>query len=268
MSAVEDRLALLQRLGKKYGGTVAAMLQRKEELREQLSQLEEVDYREARLEKDLEELRKTYLLKAGELSCKRHEAAQRLAEVVEQTLAALDMPRARFAARFDERESAEAAPDSPFTPLGIDRVEFVLSANPGEELKPLARIASGGELSRILLALKGILSRQGDAETLIFDEVDAGIGGRTAELVGLQLKRLAEREQVICITHLPQIACYGDHHFKVAKQAGAKETLTDISLLSPEDRVEELSRMLGGISISEKTRAHAREMLLGAQQRS
>jgi DNA repair protein RecN (Recombination protein N) len=268
LSALEDRLALLQRLGKKYGGTVAAMLQRKEELREQLSQLEEIDYREARLERDLDEVRKTYLLKAGELSRKRHDAAQRLAELVERTLAALDMPRARFAAKFGEREPTEAAPDPPFTPLGIDRVEFVLSANPGEELKPLARIASGGELSRILLALKGILSRQGDAETLIFDEVDAGIGGRTAELVGLQLKRLAGREQVICITHLPQIACYGDCHFKVAKQTGAKETLTDICLLSPEDREEELSRMLGGISISEKTRAHAREMLLGARQRS
>ena len=266
LATVEERLALLQRLGKKHGGTVAAMLQRMAELRDQVSQLEEVDYREARLEKELEEWRRKYLLKAGELSQQRHEAAQRLAEFVEQTLAVLDMPRARFAARFEEKDDAEAVP--PFTPLGIDRVEFVLSANPGEELKPLARIASGGELSRILLALKGILSRQDDAETMIFDEVDAGIGGRTAELVGLQLKRLAEREQVICITHLPQIACYGDHHFKVTKEAGAEETSTRIHLLSSDDRVEELSRMLGGISISEKTRAHAREMLQEAQQRS
>jgi DNA repair protein RecN (Recombination protein N) len=268
LAALEDRLALLQRLGKKYGGTVAAMIERKEELREQLLQLEEVDYREAHLERELEELRESYLLKAEELSGKRHEAAHQLANVVERTLAALDMPRARFAVRFEESKPNDAATNPPFTPSGIDLLEFVLSANPGEELKPLARIASGGELSRILLTLKGILSRQGDAETLIFDEVDAGIGGRTAELVGLQLKRLAEREQVICITHLPQIACYGDHHYKVQKEAGAKETLTQIRLLSPEDRVEELSRMLGGISISEKTRAHAGEMLQRAQQRS
>jgi DNA repair protein RecN (Recombination protein N) len=268
LSAVEERLALLQRLGKKYGGTVTAMLQRMEELREQLSHLEEVDYQEARLEKALEELRKTYLLKAGALSQERAEAAQRLAEFVEQTLAVLDMPRARFAAGFGEKNPAEPAPDPPFTPLGIDHVEFLLSANPGEELKPLARIASGGELSRILLALKGILSRRGDPETLIFDEVDAGIGGRTAELVGLQLKRLAESQQVICITHLPQIACYGHYHYKVTKQAGTEETLTNIHLLSFDDQVEELSRMLGGISISEKTRAHAREMLQEAQQRS
>jgi DNA repair protein RecN (Recombination protein N) len=268
LSAVEERLALLQRLGKKYGGTVAAMQQSMEELREKLSQLEEVDYREARLESELEELRKAYLVKAGELSQKRQEAAQRLAESVEQTLALLDMPRARFAAKFHEKEPAAGTPDPPFTPQGIDRVEFVLSANPGEDLKSLARIASGGELSRILLALKGILSRQGDAETLIFDEVDSGIGGRTAELVGLQLKRLAGRQQVICITHLPQIACYGDQHFKVTKKAGAEETQTNIHLLPFGDRVEELSRMLGGISISEKTRAHAREMLQEAQQRS
>jgi DNA repair protein RecN (Recombination protein N) len=233
-----------------------------------LSQLEEVDYRETRLEKELEELRENYIAKAQDLSGKRHEAALQLSRVVERTLDALDMPRARFAVRFAENEATEEASNAAFTPLGMDRLEFVLSANPGEEMKPLARIASGGELSRILLALKGILSRQGDAETLIFDEVDAGIGGRTAELVGLQLKRLAEREQVICITHLPQIACYGDYHYKVQKQAEAEKTLTRISLLSPEDRVEELSRMLGGISISEKTRAHAREMLQGAKQHS
>ena len=268
LAAVEDRLGLLQRLGKKYGGTVAAMIERRDELRRQLAQLEEGDYREARLEKELEELRRGYLKKAGELSQKRRETAERLVVRVEKTLEVLDMPRARFAARFQDQDLTPGAPDPPFTPLGIDRVEFVLSANPGEELKPLARIASGGELSRILLALKGILSRPEDAETLIFDEVDAGIGGRTAELVGLQLKRLAERQQIICITHLPQIACYGDHHFRVAKEAGTDTTQTTIHRLSLEDRVEELARMLGGITISEKTRAHAREMLRGARERS
>jgi DNA repair protein RecN (Recombination protein N) len=216
----------------------------------------------------LEELRKACLLKARELSHKRHEAALQLAASVEQTLTLLDMPRTRFAAKFQEQGSAETPADPPLTPVGIDRVEFVLSANPGEDLKPLARIASGGELSRILLALKGILSSQGDAETLIFDEVDAGIGGRTAELVGLQLKRLAARQQVVCITHLPQIACYGDYHFKVTKEAGAEETSTNIHLLSSDEREEELARMLGGISISERTRAHAREMLQGAQRHS
>jgi DNA repair protein RecN (Recombination protein N) len=268
LAAVEERLAVLQRLGKKHGGSVIAMMERLDELREHLSRLEEGDEHEVRLKKELEELRKAYLVKARDLSQERHEVAERLAKTVEQTLALLDMPGARFAAKFHEREPSPTGIEPPLTPTGIDRVEFVLSANPGEELKPLARVASGGELSRILLALKGILSFQGDAETLIFDEVDAGIGGRTAELVGLQLKRLAAGEQVVCITHLPQIACYGDHHFKVIKEAGSQDTQTNIHLLSRDERVEELARMLGGISISEKTRAHARELLQGAKQRS
>jgi DNA repair protein RecN (Recombination protein N) len=140
-------------------------------------------------------------------------------------------------------------------------VEFLLSANPGESLKPLAKVASGGELSRILLALKSLLGLRGEAETLVFDEVDAGIGGRIAELVGLQLKRLAARQQVICITHLPQIACYGRHHYRVAKETRNDETFTQIRLLDREARVDELSRMLGGIAISDTTRAHAEEML-------
>jgi len=268
LAAVEERLALLQRLGKKYGTSVAAMLQKRDELHQQLAQLEAGDYQQTCLEKDLEAHRKDYLQKAGDLSRKRREAAVHLTALVEETLALLDMPKARFATRFLDRDTAPGGADPPFSPSGIDRVEFVLSANPGEDLKPLARIASGGELSRILLALKGILSHQDDAESLIFDEVDAGIGGRTAELVGLQLKRLAKRQQVICITHLPQIACYGDHHFKVAKESGSNTTQTTIQLLDRDERVEELSRMLGGITISEKTRDHAREMLRGAQARS
>jgi len=268
LAAVEERLGLLQRLGKKYGASVAAMLEKRDELHQQLAQLEAGDYQQTRLEKDLEALRKDYLQKAGDLSRKRREAAVRLTASVEETLALLDMPKARFATRFLDRDTAPGGADPPFSPSGIDRVEFVLSANPGEDLKPLARIASGGELSRILLALKGILSHQDDAETLIFDEVDAGIGGRTAELVGLQLKRLAKHQQVICITHLPQIACYGDHHFKVAKESGGNTTQTTIQLLDRDERVEELSRMLGGITISDKTRDHAREMLRGAQERS
>jgi len=269
LAAVEERLALLQRLGKKYGGSVEAMLLRLSELREALGQEENGDLREEQMVKELEQLRQAYLEKARELSRQRREAAEHLSVEVQNTLAALDMSRARFAVSFD-RGGAGAnadgtASDPPFTPTGIDRTEFLLSANPGEDLKPLVRIASGGELSRILLALKSLLSRKGEAETLIFDEVDAGIGGRTAELVGLQLKRLADKHQVICITHLPQIACYGEHHYKVAKETNGEETVTDICILSSKDRVEELARMLGGISISEKTRAHARELLQRAQ---
>lgn len=293
LAAVEERLALLQRLGKKYGGSVSAMLERLKDLRSTLGDEEGADAREERLEKELAKLHDAYLKDAGELSLQRREAAGRLSKEVEKTLRALDMPRARFAVAFDgatldtgagataelrsgkeatatgvepEKEAARAGKDGTtparaFTPNGIDQVEFLLSANPGEDLKPLAKVASGGELSRILLALKSLLSLKGEAETLLFDEVDAGIGGRTAELVGIQLKGLAGRHQVICITHLAQIACYGEHHFQVAKKQSGEETVSSIRPLPEEERVEELARMIGGISISETTREHAAELL-------
>ncbi len=262
LAAVEDRLTQLQRLGKKYGGSLEAMLLRQEELRLGLSGEEDADLREDSLGKSLHELRTRYLAEAAILSEKRRETARGLEMEVGAVLASLDMVRARFQVHFDgPPDDGANAQDPPFTPSGIDRVEFLLSANPGESLKPLAKVASGGELSRILLALKSLLGLRGEAETLVFDEVDAGIGGRIAELVGLQLKRLAARQQVICITHLPQIACYGRHHYRVAKETRNDETFTQIRLLDREARVDELSRMLGGIAISDTTRAHAEEML-------
>ena len=193
------------------------MLARLEELRTMAGESEESDLREEELEKEIESLRLAYLEKAGALSRKRREAALRLSKEVSCSLSELDMPGARFCAQFYEEENPPL-----FSPTGLDRVEFLLSANPGEDLKPLVRVASGGELSRILLALKSLLGRKEEAETLIFDEVDAGIGGRTAELVGVQLKKLSERHQVICITHLPQIACYGKWHYLVQKTGRRK----------------------------------------------
>ena len=257
LALVEDRLALLERLGKKYGRGANEMSARLEELREMAGRGEESSLREEELEKEVESLRLDYLEKAGALSLKRVEAASRLSAEVTAGLAGLDMPHARFGTHFCSRDE-----DSPlFSPTGLDQIEFLLSANPGEDLKPLVKVASGGELSRLLLALKTLASRKDEAETLIFDEVDAGIGGRTAELVGVQLKKLSERHQVVCITHLPQIACYGKWHFLVKKQAGDNETATTIRMLTDQERSEELARMLGGISISERVREHAKELL-------
>jgi len=257
LAVVEDRLALLGRLGKKYGRGANEMSARLEELREMAGRSEESNLREEELEKEVESLRLAYLDKAGVLSLKRNEAAVRLSTEVTSSLAGLDMPHARFGTHFYNRDE-----DSPlFSPTGLDRIEFLLSANPGEDLKPLVKVASGGELSRLLLALKTLASRKEEAETLVFDEVDAGIGGRTAELVGVQLKKLSERHQVVCITHLPQIACYGKWHYLVKKQAGGNETATTIRMLTEPERSEELARMLGGISISAKVREHARELL-------
>ncbi len=262
LTAVEERLAQLQRLAKKYGGSLEAAVERREELKRELSEEGDTDLREESLRKTLDELRDRYLEEAAVLSERRREAARTLETEVRSVLGTLDMARARFEVRFEDvPRCAGGEADPPFTPEGIDRVEFLLSANPGEDPKPLARVASGGELSRILLALKSLLGRKGEAETLVFDEVDAGIGGRTAELVGLQLKRLAARQQVICITHLPQIACYGEHHYRVLKETSGEETFTRVRLLGREERVDELSRMLGGLTVSDTTRAHAEEIL-------
>lgn len=262
LAAVEERLTQLQRLAKKYGGSLEAMLQHRAELKEELAGEEDVDSREDSLRKALDDVRGRYMEQAAILSSKRRDAASVLEEEVRKVLGLLDMVRARFAVHFEEGQPGEAEPREPvFTPTGIDRLEFLLSANPGEDLKPLAKVASGGELSRILLALKSLLGHKGEAETMVFDEVDAGIGGRTAELVGLQLKRLAGRHQVICITHLPQIACYGAHHYRVVKESRDNQTFTQIRLLSRQERIDELSRMLGGIAISDTTRAHAEEIL-------
>lgn len=257
LAAVEERLALLGKLGKKYGSGANEMLQKLEELRKAAGEGEESGVREEELEKRIASLRTAYLEKSTALSLQRREAAERLGSEVASNLAELDMPRARFCARFSEETTGEPL----FSPTGIDRVDFLFSANPGEDVKPLARVASGGELSRVLLAIKGLLSRKGEAETLIFDEVDAGIGGRAAELVGIQLSKLALRHQVICITHLPQIACYGKYHYVVQKQAEGNQTHSSIRMLTESERSEELARMLGGLSISGKAREHAKELL-------
>ncbi len=265
LNEIEDRLALIQRLTKKYGGTVSELIERREELQRAVEEIDDPEAREAELRRRLADLGQAYLDRARDLSDKRRRAAQRLAGEVAAILEHLDLPRARFAVRFDPAEPATGDTDVHFSPAGIDQAEFLLSANPGEDLKPLAKVASGGELSRILLALKSLLGDRDHPETLIFDEVDTGIGGRTAELVGLQLQRLASHHQVICITHLPQIACYGEQHFRVIKESTERETQTTIRPLSRDQRVEELARMLGGVSISRQTRAHAREWLEKSQ---
>jgi DNA repair protein RecN (Recombination protein N) len=148
-----------------------------------------------------------------------------------------------------------------FNPRGIDEIEFYITTNVGEMAKPLNRIASGGELSRIMLAVKKVLAKTGSVGTLIFDEVDSGVGGAVAEDVGKKLKDVAQHHQILCITHLPQIACFGDKHYRVAKTVSDERTITSVDFLSEEERLEEIARMLGGSELTKKTRAHAREML-------
>jgi DNA repair protein RecN (Recombination protein N) len=203
--------------------------------------------------------------KAGVLSKKRKKVAKGLEKSVKNEMSLLDMGGTRFEVRFhDEGESHEDNSEDGMKGIkadGYDRVEFMLSPNIGEELRPLSRIASGGELSRIMLALKTILARTASVETVIFDEVDSGIGGATAEVVGEKLKSLADYHQILCITHLPQIASQGNTHFLVKKRVKERRTQTIISELAPEARVKEIARLLGGKVISPQAMAHAREML-------
>ena len=263
LEQIEDRIELIQKLKRKHGPALAEVIKKKTDLEEELQgivsigeALEEIDGTMKDVYKDMEK-------KAGELSEARHAAARRLKKDIEREIHALRMKAAVFAVVFKEENKGE---DS-FTPKGIDRVEFHLSANPGEIPKPLQRVASGGELSRVILAMKHVLARTGSVGTMVFDEVDSGIGGATAEIVGKKIKDVAGRHQVLCITHLPQIACFGDRHYLVTKAIAGDRTLTTVQALSEEERIEEITRMLSGLEMTDTTRRHAREMLMTAQRR-
>jgi DNA repair protein RecN (Recombination protein N) len=234
-----------------------------------LAAVEDGEAEMAAREGELERMRQQARREAEALSFRRRQTAERLGHAVEDRLRALDMPHSRFTVRFETEQGSQGdgirVGDCLLDMNGMDRITFLFSANPGEEPRPMAKIASGGELSRIVLALKELQAGEMAEETLIFDEVDAGIGGRTADMVGQRLKALAGRHQVICITHLPQIACYGERHFAVRKGIRQARTTTSLEELSGEKRLEEIARMLGGQKISVRTRAHAREMLEQAQ---
>jgi DNA repair protein RecN (Recombination protein N) len=269
MEWVEERLHTLKRLMRKYGGSTREVLAHADGLQQELEASESDEVEIAAKEEELEKIRQQALSEALELSKLRRQAARRLGKAVEKSLVTLDMAKCRFEVRFDQDDGSDSecvrVDEYLLNERGVDRVAFFFSANPGEELRPMASIASGGELSRIVLALKELLAQETVHETLIFDEVDAGIGGRTADRVGQRLRHLARRHQVVCITHLPQIACYGDYHYVVRKSSREGRTTTTMEELSGKERLEEIARMLGGAKISTKTRAHAREMLEQAQ---
>jgi DNA repair protein RecN (Recombination protein N) len=270
---VEERLHTLRRLIQKYGGSTRAVIDHADQLRQELEATESDEVEIGEKEKAVEEIRQKALKQALELSKSRRKTASRLGKAVEKTSASLDMPNCRFEVQFDLEESLAARSGTEAIRVGeylldekgLDRVAFFFSANPGEEVRPMAKIASGGELSRIVLILKELLARKTAQETLIFDEVDSGIGGRTADRVGRSLNGLAQLHQVVCITHLPQIACYGDRHYVVRKSTYKGRTITALEELTGQERLEEIARMLGGEKISAKTRAHAKEMLSRAQ---
>jgi DNA repair protein RecN (Recombination protein N) len=252
LATVENRLDLLQRLTKKYGGDLNAVIEQGHRLRRQLDAIASADHRIEALEVRLQQARTSAEALADKLSARRTAAGQRLTKELRTELATLRMDHAKFEVRLDR---------GALDPRGRDRVEFLFSANEGEPLQPLARVASGGELSRVMLAVKTVLAGADEVPVLIFDEVDAGTGGAAAETVGSRLKRLGRYHQVLCVTHLPQVASQGDHHFRVDKQVRKDRTVTSVTLLNGESRREEIARMLGGATITQKVRATAAEMI-------
>jgi DNA repair protein RecN (Recombination protein N) len=256
LEEIEDRLEVIDRLKRKYGSTIDVILLFKEKVSESLKTYTSDEERLSQLESEFEPLRKEVLALAKTLSEERKRAASQLKKSIERELGSLGMKKITFEILIEP---------SPLSLKGSDRVEFLISPNVGEAVKPLAKIASGGELSRMMLAMKKILARAGGSQILVFDEVDSGIGGAVAEVVGRKLKELSKHHQVICVTHLPQIASFADQHHSVRKEVKQGRTFTVVEKLEKEAITEEIARMLGGMKVTEKTRAHAKEMLDLAQ---
>ena len=257
--ALEERLDSIYTLARKHRvqpGELPALQQR---LLEELESLNADDEALERLGEELTAYARHYQEKATELSGVRQHAAEALAAAVEAEIQRLGMPGGKFSI------ALKASAEGEHPPHGLEQVEFLVSANPGQPLRPLAKVASGGELSRISLAIQVITAQTSRVPTLVFDEVDVGIGGPTAEVVGQLLRRLGERGQVLTVTHLPQVAAQGHHHLFVHKARGRDETHTAVATLQDHERVEEVARMLGGVDLTEQALAHARQMIGTAQ---
>jgi DNA repair protein RecN (Recombination protein N) len=252
LNYIEGRLREIKRLKRKYGGTISEILQRREKIEEELGKISNYEERLKVLRKDIDDLESEIDIYAKELSKKRHEAAERLESAVTKELGEVGIKGGRFVVEFEKKEVSSN---------GCDKVTFLFSANPDEKPKPLTKIASGGELSRIMLVLKEVLARVEGSSVLIFDEADSGIGGAVAEVVGKKIKNLSKTHQVICITHLPQVAKFADIHFRVTKTFRDGKTEVRVKALDDEERIKEVARMLSGLKITEKTIEAAREML-------
>ncbi len=252
LDEVESRLDLIHRLKKKYGATIQEILDYWERSAQELDELTFADERAEKLRGEVADLTGKAKELAAVLSKKRKEAGERFIQSVQQELAYLDMPGVRLTLRLTARELG---------PSGQDGVEFFISANPGEEPKPLSKTASGGELSRVMLSIKNVLAGRGGVGTVIFDEVDTGVSGRAAQKIGLKLAQVAVGRQVICVTHLAQVAAYAGHHSRIYKQVEAERTYTHVEVLDREERVRELARINVGENITSTALDSAREML-------
>lgn len=257
LAEIENRLAEISRLKRKYGGTIESVLEHYDDAAERLNNIETAEFREEELRKKLTALREDYLKNARELHEKRLKAKKEFEKKIEASLKDVSLEKARFEVRIEGDETD----DKSFTAKGFDSIEFYFSANVGESVKPIAKVASGGELSRLMLVLNSATKLSESAKTMVFDEIDAGIGGRVAEAVGLKLKELSKTQQVLCVTHQPQVASLADHHYLVEKATVGNKTKVGVRELVNTEQVEEIARMLTGKEITETARQHAREML-------
>ncbi|MBV8050381.1 MAG: DNA repair protein RecN, partial [Acidobacteriaceae bacterium] len=274
LAEVEDRLALLDRLKRKYGPTLDDVIRLGDEVSRKLSEIENKDEVLAKLQGELSNAAQQYLAAARVISRKRYEAARKLEKIVEAEINDLAM---KSAFRIEMSGTDE---EGNWTASGFDQVVYLISTNPGEPMRPMEEIASGGELSRVMLALKASVeagtgklrvARTGPERqskgpspakrTLIFDEIDTGIGGRAAESVGRKLKALSRGNQVLCVTHLPQIATFADHHYVIEKRVSGQRTKTTVRPIIGEERTEEVARMLSGAKLTETSRKHAEQMI-------
>ncbi len=262
LDEVGKRLDLIMRLKNKYGRTIGEILKKKEEIEKELNNMERVDERIDELGKVLEDSRKKAFELAASLSKKRVEGALKLKKEVEGELASLAMEGTVFDVRVKNEVTPAGSPK--LGEKGMNKVVFFLSPNPGEEPRPLAKIASGGELSRIMLAMKKVAAT-GRVPTIIFDEVDSGVGGGIADVIGREMNEVSKKHQVLCITHMPQIATYANLHYTVFKETGGGRTFTRVNELKGDAVVEEFARMLGGTKVTDKTREHARDIYDGAR---
>ena len=261
---IESRLAELTRVKRKYGGSTESALEHLARSQDRLREIEQSDEREAQLRADLAAARAAYVERARKLHHERVRSAKKFERAVERDLAEVAMEHARFQAQITAPADSELNADDSavsFTATGIDRVEFYFSANAGEAIRPLAKVASGGEASRLMLVLKTVAGATEFPRTIVFDEIDSGIGGRVSEAVGVKLKKLSETNQVFCVTHQPQIARFADSHLLVRKEAVAGRTEVSVNRLDRGGRVEEIARMLTGAEITGTARRHARELL-------
>ena len=272
LEEIEERLTLLKDLKRKYGATLAEVIAFGAEAETELAGIEQGEARAEELRAREDELLLQIGKRAAALTVGRREAGERLSAAVEAAIRELNMGRARFATQIVQQDDPHGAPVRDvdgerrlwFDDHGVDRVEFLLAANAGEPLKPLARVASGGETARLMLALKSILSEVDTTPTLVFDEVDVGVGGRSGQVVGEKLWGLtagASRHQVLCISHLPQIAAFADSHFKISKQQTDDRTISHVQQIADEERVDEIAAMLDGVPLTEASRTNARVML-------